>query len=99
MFRLFEPADHSVSPGAPSLVLFGRRWVICEYAQLADAPPYTCLSYAWGKAKVQDPLGQGKVMWVIPPFLAGCIRRIHAAIFSFWAGVMPPMPMVGRSLL
>lgn len=36
---------------------------------------------------------------VIPPFLAGCIRRIHAAIFSFWAGVMPPMPMFGRSLL
>jgi hypothetical protein len=36
---------------------------------------------------------------VIPPFLTGCIRRIHAAIFSFWAGVMPPMPMFGRSLL
>ena len=36
---------------------------------------------------------------VIPPFLAGCMRRIHAAIFSFWAGVMPPMPMLGRSLL
>ena len=36
---------------------------------------------------------------VIPPLLAGCIRRIHAAIFSFCAGVMPPMPMFGRSLL
>jgi len=36
---------------------------------------------------------------VIPPFLTGCIRRIHAAIFSFWAGVMPPRPMFGRSLL
>ena len=36
---------------------------------------------------------------VIPPFLAGCIRRIHAAIFSFWAGVIPPIPMFGRSLL
>ena len=36
---------------------------------------------------------------VIPPFLAGCMRRIHAAIFSFMAGVMPPMPMFGRSLL
>ncbi|MCL7466845.1 hypothetical protein MXB90_17640, partial [Phaeovulum sp. NW3] len=35
---------------------------------------------------------------VIPPFLAGCMRRIHATIFSFWAGVMPPMPMFGRSL-
>ena len=29
---------------------------------------------------------------VIPPFSVGCGRRIHAAIFSFMAGVMPPMP-------
>jgi len=36
---------------------------------------------------------------VIPPFLTGCIRRTYAAIFSFCAGVMPPMPMFGRSLL
>jgi hypothetical protein len=47
-----------------------------------------------------------------PPFLTGCGRRTHAAIFSFMAGVMPPMPrcpamvclqtmkgMLGRSLL
>ena len=37
--------------------------------------------------------------WVIPPFLMGSSRRIHAAVFSFIAGVMPPMPMLGRSLL
>ena len=43
------------------------------------------------------PPGVGKT--VISPFLAGCIGRIHAAIFSFWAGVRPPMPMFGRSLL
>ena len=36
---------------------------------------------------------------VISPFLTGCIRRTYAAIFSFIAGVMPPMPMLGRSLL
>jgi hypothetical protein len=36
---------------------------------------------------------------VISPFLTGCIRRTYAAIFSFMAGVMPPMPMLGRSLL
>jgi NhaP-type Na+/H+ or K+/H+ antiporter len=34
-----------------------------------------------------------------PPFLTGCMCRIHVAIFSFIAGVMPPMPMLGRSLL
>ncbi|SLN77751.1 hypothetical protein ROG8370_03981 [Roseovarius gaetbuli] len=36
---------------------------------------------------------------VIPPFLMGSNRRNHAAVFSFIAGVMPPMPMLGRSLL
>ena len=40
-----------------------------------------------------------KRLGVISPFLTGCIRRIYAAIFSFMAGVMPPMPMLGRSLL
>ena len=47
-----------------------------------------------GSGKLSDIEGG-----VIPPFLTGCIRRIHAAIFSFWAGVMPPIPMFGRSLL
>ncbi|AGT11044.1 transposase (plasmid) [Paracoccus aminophilus JCM 7686] len=36
---------------------------------------------------------------VILPVLTGCRSRLQAAIFSFWAGVMPPMPMLGRSLL
>ena len=48
---------------------------------------------------------------VLPPFLTGFARRIYAANFSFWAGVMPPMPALiglepmvpqlalGRSLL
>ncbi|KEO60697.1 hypothetical protein DT23_12710 [Thioclava indica] len=36
---------------------------------------------------------------VIPPFLMGLSRRIQAAVFSFIAGGMPPMPMLGRSLL
>jgi hypothetical protein len=41
----------------------------------------------------------GETAMVISPFLTGCIRRTYAAIFSFMAGVMPPMPMLGRSLL
>ena len=36
---------------------------------------------------------------VIPPFLTGLSRRIHAAVFSFIAGVIPPMAMLGRSWL
>ena len=36
---------------------------------------------------------------VILPFLTGRRRRTYAAIFSFIAGVIPPMPIFGRSLL
>ena len=36
---------------------------------------------------------------VIPPFLTGLGGRIYAANFSFCAGVIPPMPILGLSLL
>ena len=36
---------------------------------------------------------------LIPPLLHRLFRRIYAAIFSFWAGVIPPLPMLGRSWL
>ena len=36
---------------------------------------------------------------VISPFLMGSSRRIQVAVFSFMAGVMPPIPILGRSLL
>jgi hypothetical protein len=46
-----------------------------------------------------EALALKELVGVIPPFLTGCICRTYAAIFSFCAGVMPPMPMFGRSLL
>ena len=36
---------------------------------------------------------------VIFPFLVALQSRAYAACFNFMAGVMPPMPMFGRSLL
>ena len=45
--------------------------------------------------EAQEAMDKG----VTPPFLTGCGRRTHAAIFSFMAGVMPPIPILGRSLL
>jgi hypothetical protein len=36
---------------------------------------------------------------VIPPFLTGWTGRFYAAILSFMLGVMPPIPILGRSLL
>jgi hypothetical protein len=51
-----------------------------------------------GTQAVRSKLGRPSSV-VIPPFLMGSSRRIQAAVFSFMAGVMPPMPMLGRSLL
>lgn len=61
----------------------------------------------WSLDFVSDQLTNGRRFriltvvddWVILPVLTGFGRRTHAAIFSFCAGVMPPMPMLGRSLL
>jgi hypothetical protein len=36
---------------------------------------------------------------VIPPFLMGLSRSIHATVFSFIAGAIRPMAMLGPSLL
>jgi hypothetical protein len=56
--------------------MFGKRWVISEYAQLADAPPYTCLSYAWGEEKVRNPLNDG------PEISGMTVPSLGAAIAS-----------------
>ena len=56
-------------------------------------------SEEWFKNAIVKLIIFKKTERVIPPFLTGCGRRTHAAIFSFMAGVMPPMPMLGRSLL
>ncbi len=56
MFRLLEPANHLTRPDALFIEFFEIKWVIKEYAQVSDAPAFTCLSYAWGKGKVENPL-------------------------------------------
>jgi hypothetical protein len=47
----------------------------------------------------ETSLAQALSEMVIPPFLTGIDHRIYAAAFSFWAGVIPLMPVFGRSLL
>jgi hypothetical protein len=43
-------------------MVFGKRWVIFEYPRPTDAPPYTCISYAWGDGKVRNSLNEGQLM-------------------------------------
>ena len=62
MFRLLEPANHLTHPDTSYIELFGKRWVINEYAQVSDAPEYTCVSYAWGNGKIENPLCIAQMM-------------------------------------
>ena len=63
--------------------------------------PVTTAIYPLRTAKYERMLQLAVVvlLLVILPVLTGCIRRIHAAVFSFIAGVTPPIAMLGRSLL
>jgi selenocysteine lyase/cysteine desulfurase len=60
-----------------------------------------CNFYAVTVDKLYGPSGSGAIYarQGNPPILMGVDRRIYAAAFNFWAGVIPPMPMFGRSLL
>jgi hypothetical protein len=52
-----------------------------------------------GSVVFRKKLSRGQVLGEILPVLTARDCRTHAAIFSFMAGVTPPMPMLGRSLL
>jgi hypothetical protein len=64
----------------------GRRDPSCRTSELKQT-----------KGRSLPPLGRSPTG--NPPVFNGLVSRIHAAIFSFCAGVMPPMPILGRSLL
>jgi len=40
-----------------------------------------------------------RLEWVIPPFITGFKSRYQATMANFCLGVMPPSPILGRSLL
>jgi hypothetical protein len=87
----------------PSTTTFKRLLSVLLAEEGADAKAWElAFIEAWVREgldiNIATSVPQASQM-VIPPFLTGCGRRTYAAIFSFWAGVMPPMPMFGRSLL
>ena len=53
-FRLLIPATDTTPPDTPHVKLCGKRWVISEFASIADAPPYTCISYSWGAGRTEN---------------------------------------------
>jgi len=78
-----------------------------RFRQIMDEGKILLVNLAKGKlgADVSNILG-GMIVsnfahaaLVIPPFSTGFRSRIYAAFSSFCFGVIPPMPMLGRSLL
>lgn len=59
MFRLLVPATDATPPGAPFVELCGSPWVLTEYATIADAPTFTCISYSWGSGRTENMLEGG----------------------------------------
>ena len=72
--------------------------------EVISAPVYAAegeKAAAAGSLEQQGDFGPAAIRGqpAIPSFLAERDCRIHAAIFSFWPGVMQPMPKFGRSLV
>jgi len=80
MIRLLLPMDTQKSKNARSIELLGKKWVICEYADVADAPTYTCISYAWGLETVENPFYDGQLMSARTiPVLEAAFSASHSA--------------------
>lgn len=62
IFRLLVPATDLTPPEAPYIELCGSRWVLAEFAQISDAPPYTCISYSWGQGRMENMLEGGQLI-------------------------------------
>lgn len=62
MIRLIEPVKLGSSSNALQFDVLGQQWAISEYSELADTPPFTCISYAWGKQNMKSPLNPEQEM-------------------------------------
>jgi len=69
------------------------------YVRFVAAAQNQIRGFGAGSRSESPELGSPLGSMVIPPFLMGISRRTHAANFSFLAGVIPPMRVLGRSLL
>ncbi len=62
MFRLLHLANPTTPPDAPFVMLAGSRWIMRDYDQPLDAPPYSCISYAWQDGRVDHAFDAGQRM-------------------------------------
>src|SRR5947208_1915410 len=58
--RLLVPLNGLASPSSKNIMIQGKQWTVKEFRmQTDDIPPYTCVSYAWGKEKTANPVYEG----------------------------------------
>lgn len=76
MIRLLEPVCEATNPDAPQFVVLGKKWTVCDYATLSEAPEYTCVSYAWGEERTENPFS-GPTM-----ISARAVRALETAIIA-----------------
>ncbi len=48
-FKLLIPTTETNLPSTKTIELCGKTWALVDFEQLSDAPPYTCISYSWGR--------------------------------------------------
>lgn len=60
--RLLVPKTDLTPQDATFIELCGSRWVLADFAQISDAPPYTCISYSWGSGRVDNVFESGQLM-------------------------------------
>lgn len=80
------------------------RYKLFHGLEQLNQTPIVKFSFSASQGTVGRALASGQALFtpdypVIPPFLTGLFGRIHAASFNFWAGVIPPIAIFGRSLL
>jgi hypothetical protein len=79
MFRLLHPVDCTTPLDVPFVMLAGLRWILRDYDQPSDAPPYSCISYAWQDGRVDHAFDAGKMMSArTMPALAATIAATHS---------------------
>lgn len=61
-FRLLVPATELTPLDVPYVELCGSRWVLTELMPISDAPPYTCISYSWGRGRTKNPLNYDQLI-------------------------------------
>lgn len=62
MFRLLVPVTNFTPSETTFIDLCGNRWGLVEFAQISDAPPYTCISYSWGSGRVENMFDHGQLI-------------------------------------